>query len=143
MRDKVSESALARALTYVAKTGSKRGLQIQTRIAMTEDLLAYLDRPKFIKNILFMYQLTEHGLEIARKSAMWKGVEMMEKEGFVVDSKGCRPRCINMRKWVDDESSKFGGYNVHAYIFADGSVHAPEDNKRFTTRKVAQFKDDK
>lgn len=81
-----SPATLAKALAFVAITGNKTGLHMNTRISMSSDLcdlkpytVQYGDGEPLT---LHRYVVSEEGMKLARTSKLWKAHEALTAMGF-------------------------------------------------------------
>lgn len=120
----ISKYTLANALAYVAITGCKRALHINTRCEMN----AYCTLEPYTVKIgdeaytLHRYQLTEEGWALAKTSRLWKAHEQLTELGFKVQAdRRPKPYHISYTKWLDDLNR-----TDDAFTGAHGRVYAQD-----------------
>lgn len=138
-----SKYTLANALAFLAITGSKRALHIDTRVSMIgytkleEYQLSYGDDSEpmtFHREVL-----TEEGLELAKTSRLWKAHQQLVSLGFQVDSnRRQKPYHISYNRWLDDQNRP-----LSAFTGAHGRAYAQEEDaaeRRWEMKQVGIHK---
>lgn len=134
---------LANALAFLAITGSKRNLHIDTRIAMHgyTELEEYQVRYGDDMEPLTLHRevLNEKGWELAKTSRLWKAHQHLLSLGFTVDANRThKPYFITYSQWLADQERSITGFTG-----AKGTVYAQDPaatEKRWETNLVATFK---
>lgn len=136
----VSKYTLANGLAYVAITGGKRCLHINTSIALNEYLVwePYTVQIGDESYELHRYKLTEEGLELAKTSRLWKAHQQLVELGFKVQSdRRMKPYHIPYTRWTDDvRDDAFTG--AHGRVYAQD--HAAKTERAWEFAQIAQHK---
>lgn len=138
----VSKYTLANALAYLAITGGKRALHINTSIAMhpyhelEEYKVRYGDDMEPLT--LHRYKLTEEGMELAKTSRLWKAHQQLTEMGFKVQGdRRMKPYHIPYTRWTDDvRDDAFTG--AHGRVYAQD--HAAKTEKAWEFNMIGQHK---
>jgi len=139
----VSKYTLANALAFLAITGGKRNLHIDTRIAMHgyTELQEYQVRYGDDMEPLTLHRevLNEAGWELAKTSRLWKAHEQLLGLGFeLVKEATHKPYFIRYRQWLSDQDRE-----ITAFTGAKGTVYAQDPaatEKRWETNLIASHK---
>lgn len=121
-----SKYTLSAALAYVAITDQKTGLKFSTRMALG-DLVGFqwedLSKP--------LWPLTEEGLELARRSRLWKAHQHLLGLGFTFS-----PRLRARASFIayEHEDGRTGFTGRHGRVYVSTLSH------RFSTNLIAEFK---
>lgn len=138
-----SKYTLANALAFLAITGTKRNLHIDTRIAMLgytelqEYQVSYGDDMEPLT--LHREVLNEAGWELAKTSRLWKAHQHLLSLGFTVEAdRSHKPYFITYSQYLDDQDRR-----ITAFTGAKGTVYAQDPaatEKRWETNLIATFK---
>lgn len=126
----VSTRTLANALAYVAITGSKRNLHINTHIAIGR--FTEFNIQKFSAH----YTVSAEGMDIARKSPLWRAHERLLSLGFQVTNRFkntprfihyAHPELVKDARGREVKRTAFTGRHGRTYVQpADGSYRHEE-----------------
>lgn len=124
----MSDMRLDRALAFIAISGTKRGLHLNTRMKLDTDLATYEMEPTF------RHVVTEKGMELARRSRLWKAHEDITARGFSLRSD--RKHTLGHLSYhkFDESTGKF----VCGFVSKSGTVYV--DDERGRAKIVAEFK---
>ena len=117
---------ISSALAYIAITGTKRGLSINTRLAVDEFVTFQcedLNKPT--------YGLTPEGLELAKTSRLWKAHECLLGMGYYLRV-GRRPKPGLLTYETEDGQVGFTGKH--------GRVYASNPEFKHLCKFITQFK---
>lgn len=127
-----SKYTLANALAYVAITGSKRALHIDTRVAM----LGYTELQEYQMSFgadqepltLHREVLTEEGLELAKTSRLWKAHQQLVGLGFELQAdRRTKPYHIAYRRWNEEAQRGEDAFTgAHGRVYAQDRKANPE-----------------
>jgi hypothetical protein len=139
----VSKYTLANALAFLAISGGKRNLHIDTRIAMhgytelQEYKMSFGDDQEPLT--LHREVLNAEGWALAKTSRLWKAHEQLLGLGFEVEKeRSHKPYFITYRRYLDDQDRV-----ITAFTGAKGTVYAQDPDateKRWETNLIATHK---
>lgn len=133
----ISKYTLMSALAFVAITGNKKGLHMQTRLALHDYTRL---NPDFGKaGWQPMYSLTDEGRELARQSRMWKAHEHLIKMGFTLRKRGRQTTRHLSYVQYDDHGERWAHTGSHGSVYAAMEKHR-DGNWAYKTEKVAEFR---
>lgn len=125
-----SPATLAKALAFVAITGHKNGLHMNTRISMSADLV---DLKPYTVNYgsgdmtLHRYVVSPEGMALAETSKLWKAHAALEAMGFRLEQRrpGARRYKPGFLSYVHPEHMERG--NKRGAFISGGDAYAQRE----------------
>jgi hypothetical protein len=115
---RTTQKTLANALAYIAITGSRKHLRLDTCVSTGR----FTDL-RMAGGLFIGWMVNDEGMKIAKTSKLWKAHERATSQGFKVDdSRRVRPSFIIYRH-PDTVSTKHGERHRTAFI-SRGSLYA-------------------